>query len=363
MITSINLASSPFMGSCDSTRAQMAAKQIAQALTHENCQIPYVISNEYNIITENSPSSGVLIAQYDGTIIYKGSDLLIIYYTTIDKLEIKYIPTLKKTTGIYASKLRYCINKPEFKKGEILYYYDCFIEGIPTYGYNTFCGYLVNFGFNHEDSLVVSDSFAKKAKHRYIETVYIPIFEYTMMKPLYINDKNSFIYFPNIGQHIKDHLICSKIQPKISDVSQYNNIKTRMMILLNTMNISDLMNIENKSSQFDIDEIKTEIKNATLSGFKIHKLKKDSVLIDTKLQETLEQMYLLYANNYIIDLYKELSSKFTDNFTNQVLRKYLMYSENDFTLNKKDIKDCTYLIELEITKEAECQIGDKYCNR
>ena len=43
-------------------------------------------------------------------------------------------------------------------------------------------------------------------------------------------------------------------------------------------------------------------------------------------------------------------------------KKLIEYQKRQVT-QKKDIKDCTYLIELEITKEAECQIGDKYCNR
>ena len=53
-ITSINLSSLAFLGSCDSTRAQMAAKQMSQSLTHLNSEIPYVISSDYYHLVENS---------------------------------------------------------------------------------------------------------------------------------------------------------------------------------------------------------------------------------------------------------------------------------------------------------------------
>ena len=129
------------------------------------------------------------------------------------------------------------------------------------------------------------------------------------------------------------------------------------------MNVSDLMNIENKSSRFDVESIKSKVINGKVSGYKIHKLSKDIKLLDSKLQESLDKMYDSYFNNHVIKTYQELNSSIIDSFTKQILKKYIVFTEKKFMLNKKEIKDCVYLIEMEITKEEKTYIGDKICNR
>ena len=52
MITSVNLCGTPFQSNTDSTRLQMASKQIQQTITHLNCDIPYVIDENYDKITK-----------------------------------------------------------------------------------------------------------------------------------------------------------------------------------------------------------------------------------------------------------------------------------------------------------------------
>ena len=61
-VTSVNLSVSPFASSCDSTRLNMAAKQFSQSLTHENCEIPYVVNNEWSNLSYSS-SLGIQYAQ------------------------------------------------------------------------------------------------------------------------------------------------------------------------------------------------------------------------------------------------------------------------------------------------------------
>lgn len=146
-ITSINLSGLPFLGSCDSTRAQMASKQMAQALTHTNCDIPYVISDEYRYVSEYS-KLGILLAKDDGKVVFRNEDLIIIYYYNLDKIIEYQISTLKQTTAAYASKLRYCLNEgDDFKKDDVIYSFDCFRCAVPSFGYNTFTGYFSFFGF------------------------------------------------------------------------------------------------------------------------------------------------------------------------------------------------------------------------
>ena len=80
MIVSTNLNTVPFLSQTDSTRASMSAKQIQQALTSLNCEIPYVIGSDYETITDSS-KMGIILAKDDGKVMYKNSDLLIVYYS------------------------------------------------------------------------------------------------------------------------------------------------------------------------------------------------------------------------------------------------------------------------------------------
>lgn len=146
MIVSVNLNSIPFLSSTDSTRASMSAKQIQQALTSLNTEIPFVIGEDYKVITDSS-RMGIILAQDNGEVLYKNEELLIVQYLTSDKIQDIYLPPIKKTTGSFGTKLRFVLpEKTKFKKGDILASYDCFLSGIPSYGYNVFTAFMPFFG-------------------------------------------------------------------------------------------------------------------------------------------------------------------------------------------------------------------------
>ncbi len=65
MIVSANLNSIPFLSSTDSTRASMSSKQIQQALTSINTEIPYVIGSDYHALSIFS-KFGITLAEDDG---------------------------------------------------------------------------------------------------------------------------------------------------------------------------------------------------------------------------------------------------------------------------------------------------------
>lgn len=145
MITSVNLAGTPFQSSTDSTRLQMASKQIQQTLTHHNCQIPYVIDDNYDQITRYS-NLGIAIAKEEGEVAFRNDDIIIINYKTLG-IETHEISPTKKTHGVYASQLRSALNtKDKFNRGDVIFEYDCFNGGTPSWGYNAFTAYNVFFG-------------------------------------------------------------------------------------------------------------------------------------------------------------------------------------------------------------------------
>jgi len=297
MIVSVNLNTIPFLSSTDSTRASMSAKQIQQALTSLNCQIPYVIGSNYRTVTETS-RMGIILAKDDGKVIYKNQDIMIVQYYNLNKVQDIHIPPIKKTSSNFGTKLRFSLDEgAEFHKNDTLAEYDCFINSVPSYGYNVFTAYIPFFGFNHEDALVISESLSQRATVNLIDKVYIPIYEYTLMQEFYNDVPNSYIYFPSVGQKIKDDIVSCLITPKESSTSNSADLKNRVQMTLKNMSLSNLLSFASSDNQkFIIDKIKTKVANGIVTGIKIHRLKKpDEInMIDKKLETILEKLYMKY---------------------------------------------------------------------
>jgi len=344
----------------------MAAKQMSQSLTHPNCEIPYVISSEYPELTNNS-RMGICRAIDDGEIVFHGNEIVVIYYANLDKFETKPVPNIKKTAGIFASTLRFCLpTGTKFRRGESIFSYDCFRENVPSFGYNAFTGYFTFFGFNHEDGLTISESFAEKARHKFTETVYIPIFEYTILQQMYADVENSLLYFPDLGQQVKGDIVCTKLQPRL-DGNTYTSrdLKARTMVILKSMNISNLLTIGGRAmTAFSQDPIKTKIPKGTVTGIKVHRLKNNVDLVDDRLEKQLKKLHSIYIDNYLLGTYRELQTKVGEKYTQQLTKEHLVYKDDPGVIsNRRDLKNCVWLIELEISQEHKIELGDKLCNR
>jgi len=342
MITSINLSTIPFLSQTDSTRLQMSSKQIQQSLTSLNCDIPYVCSEEYNNISYNS-QLGIIFAVDDGKVIFKDTNIIIVMYENLQKLETFKIPPFKKCSANYASQLRFALPiETSFKKNDIIFEYDNFINGIPTFGYNTNTAFMPFFSYNHEDSIVVSENFVDKTKSQYIEKVFIPITEYTILQKNYINLENSFEYFPGVGQQIEDDILACFFIPKNMDYLKTKNpsgLKSVIKNILKSVNVSDLINMESQGHNKLIkNKIKTKVKNGTVNGFKIHRLKKDVKLLDIKLQEVLERLCTLFGQ-YILEKYNDMSSLFNVDYIKRILKEHYIYNEKNVERGKLDLRE------------------------
>jgi len=366
MIVSVNLNTIPFLSSTDSTRASMSAKQIQQALTSLNTEIPYVIGEDYRIVAETS-KMGCVHAEDNGTVIYKNEDIMIVQYENLEKIQDIYIPPIRKTTGVFGTKVRYTMpERSKFNKGDILANYDCFINNVPSYGYNTFTAFLPWFGFNHEDAITISESFAERARYSQVDKVYIPIYEYTLMQEFYNDCETSYVYLPAIGQKIKDDVVCCLIAPKDSAVANYTDLKNKVQLSLKNMSLSDLLNLKFAGdNKFAIDKIKTKITNGIVSGIKIHRFKKyqTKVMIDQKLEKILDQLYLHYGE-FITKTYNDLKKHFNYQYIEHILKKYYVYAEKSKgSRGEIGLNNLCYLIELEISKDSKTVLGDKLANR
>lgn len=361
MIVSVNLNTIPFLSSTDSTRASMSAKQIQQALTSLNCEPPFVIGSDYRTIT-NTSKMGCIRAKDSGEVLYRSEDILIVQYTNLNKIQDIYIPPIKKTTSSFGTKLRFVLPQgSKFEKGDILANYDCFVNGVPSYGYNVFTAYMPFFGFNHEDAITISESLADRARYTQIDKVYIPIYEYTLMQELYKNDQ--CIYFPGIGQKINDDIVCCMIAPKDGVGSDPKN---KIQMALKNMSLSDLLNVGfSGDGKFAIDKIRTKVTNGIVSGIKIHKFKKSNtqVMIDRKLETILDQLYLTYGV-FVVKEYKNLLKFFNYQYMEYILSKYYVFHEKTKGFRGEiELNNLCYLIELEVFKDSPTVIGDKLANR
>ena len=217
----------------------------------------------------------------------------------------------------------------------------------------------------HEDALVISEGFADRARHSYTETVYVPIFEYTLLQKICTN---SLGYFPEIGEEVDNDTLCISLLPQTARSRKEfdtKTLKSQVMNTLQTLNLSDLINmrITGQSAGFACDKVKIGIGGGTVTGFKIHRLKRDVKLIDKDLQKAIDKIYNAY-NLYVLDVYSDLSKLVNEQFARKIIRQYYLYGDRDRVRRNLNLKEAVYLLEFELNKESCAHIGDKmskYC--
>jgi hypothetical protein len=134
IITSCNLSSIPFLGLTDTTRLQMASKQLGQSLSNINCEVPKVLGSEFRYLSD-TVKYFKLTAEFDGQILFKNDEFIIVLYLSIPEILKTYqVPWVKVCSGLNATRLRYCREEGNFKKGDLIYEYDSYIDGLPAYG-------------------------------------------------------------------------------------------------------------------------------------------------------------------------------------------------------------------------------------
>lgn len=355
MLISNSLCTTPFISNTDSTRTQMASKQIVQSVTHLNCERPYVIGENWSYLT-NTTTLFREQAKGDGNLIISNNDLMIIVYETEDGdyVKILEVPEYKHTSRKFATRLRYKRPVGAFKKNDLLYEYDCFIDNVPSFGYNVNTMFFPFFGINFEDCIVLSESLANRMRHQKIETIEIPIYTYSLFQMLYDDSKYGFI--PEIGQVIRDNVLAVRASSKNANKA-------------NSLNISfyDFASIINNKNSANLEHIISDLYDAKIVDIRIHsvatKTNNSLQLVDKKLQQKIKLLkddyYNRIKNNMI-----EMSSYFGRDFTNKILYNYYVSSKpkTEFQ-NIPSFNDLAYVIEIKLVKDKKLEIGDKLSNR
>jgi DNA-directed RNA polymerase beta subunit len=347
MLTSNPLSSIPFVSSSDTTRLQMGAKQMHQCCTHKNCKRPYTIGSDYKYLTEQTKLF-VAEAPSDGEIIFKNEDILIVYLTNINSLKLYEVPKYKHISKSFSSELRYIRGLGKFNQGDLLFEYDCFIEGIPAFGYSLETAFIAFGGFVFEDAVVISEKAADLMRVTKTEQLIIPIYTYSLFRDLYPNSKYKFL--PEIGQTIADSVVSYQSIPK-NDSDNYQ--------LLKSVNLYNLAIDDN--FLFNSIPLFSKLAGATVSKIKIHHINKTLRLMDEKgLGTKLKLMY----NDYAIKtkhVYESLKYSFGEEYSRRIIsNNYIMQTVKQEIENKEDL---VFVIELELSKEYKTKVGDKISTR
>lgn len=353
MIISTSLVGTPFVSSTDSTRLQMSSKQLSQTLTHFNCKRPYVIGKEWPYLT-NTTRLFRLQAPYDGTIVYSNNEIMIILYDESQELKIVSIPEYFHTSYNFATRLRYKHPVGDFSKNDIIYEYDNFTEGIPSYGYNVNTAYFPFFGVNFEDCIVISESLSNTLRSQKIEKKLIPIYTYTLLKYNYPDSKFGFI--PEVNQTINKNIIATTAQPTYNTRSP-NSIKST----LRNFNLYDFSSVINDSINFDNTPIISKLYDAKVRDIRIHIIS-NRKLIDKKLQEKIELLKKEYITK-VAEIGKDIASLFGEEFTKTLIGNHYVLSNPTVELPDISIVELCYVIEVELIKDEGTKIGDKLSNR
>lgn len=341
MIIGNSLVTIPFISNTDSTRIQMSSKQLAQALTHLNCERPYTIGSCWYYLT-NTTRMFREEAKENGSIIYINDDIMIVIYYP-DDLKIYNIPKYMTTSKTFCSRLRYVRSLGSFEKGDILFEYDNFIQGIPSYGYNVDTMFFPFFGYNFEDCMVISESLSNRIRSQRMEVIELPIYNNSLFSELYPDSKYGFI--PEIGQSINNNIVA---------ISTNSNIFP---------NLYDLVYITSLNNSNNLNYIISRLENARVFDIKIHQITKNPLLIDIKLKKKIELLKSEYYSK-IERIATEVNSLLGSNYTKKILFNYYVVRNSKITFgNINNFNNLAYVIELKLIKDDGLYIGDKLTNR
>lgn len=196
----------PYADRDDQARLIMASNQARQAVPVINSEIPMVCSGYEAHIASVTSSVFAKRAKDSGKVAYVDDNVIIIDRADGKKEVIDIRPSpLKSGSGI-DSAITY---KPIVKAGDTVKNHQLlatneYIKPVLTQGVNAKCCYLSYMGYNYEDGIVISESFAKKMSSLHYDTIEIELASNDVLK-----------VFPQIGQVFEEGDIVVQIQRNV----------------------------------------------------------------------------------------------------------------------------------------------------
>lgn len=202
----------------DTQRIQMFTNHINQAVVLTHGEIPKVFTRFENQIGE--VSSSYVRMKEDCTVLKVIARnarrySVIVQYKESKKVDVIQLSTATNLTEDYGYKneipdLENWENITEINKGTILSNSTAYDECMNLkYGVNLKTVYYANAGMTFEDSIVLSETAAKKLSHATVSKYQIPVNSNDLLLNLY-GDKETYQGLPKIGEEIKGGILCGR---------------------------------------------------------------------------------------------------------------------------------------------------------
>lgn len=207
-------------------RRNMFAHHIKQAMNLSNPEIPKVMTNYENLFGKHS--SGYKRVKEDGEVYaivnkYDNREqgyFMFIYHSDTNSYEVYERMEVEDLTERYGFEYNNeAMDKldegSEVSKGDVLYRSTSYDDEMNyRYGLNGKFMYTLD-PYTIEDAIVISESFAQRAKCTEVETFRIPLNDNMVLLNLYkdeINQYEGYKVFPDIGENTKGSIVCSSRQ-------------------------------------------------------------------------------------------------------------------------------------------------------
>jgi len=353
----------PYASNVENSRLNMVAKQETQVSIGPYTDTPIFIDKFYHKYSEiESPFS--TIAEDDGIVLLKAKEVLVIYYLNKKKIEFIPVPHYRKLINNSIS-LKYCLNdkssnfKVSFSKGDLICDYTNMIPdmNIPRLGYRTDILFANFFGFNSDDALIISESYAKRTQIEYSEKIFIPI-----TKLMKIIKKKNGDYLPKVGDTTEENIL------------SYNMIDIGDFFLTEIVNLDD-----ETESKYYTKHFKT-IENGTIKNIKVHLNSKKS--FNELREEYLYTKEFVDELEYYHSIQRKVKEEIQDTFdkikmpkeqseelTKSIYTQYFEYTGIDKSVlnNFRDQygfepEDIDFIIEIDVGLSKRTTRGDKFTN-
>lgn len=348
----------PFANFVDQSRLNMTSKQLSQVIINKDVDYPYCICKDYIYFTSTNDRYKHF-AEEDGIVLFNehihGNTVIIIYYLNSKKTFSFNLPDYKQLST-YCIQIDYIIKSKKFKKGDTIFCYKSIDldTKIPMLGHRAKIAFMPFFGYNVEDAIVLSESFANKLSHTVNESFVIPI-------------SSQLKYFKNST---------GKYLPNNSSIADGNLMQIDPITMGSTL-FGEIKNISNKASIFYGTKHTCNI-GSSIYTMKVHKitkksaedLKATSYLIQPELIDELENNIakleklkdsIKKRNKTLISYNEKFFDKIWNTFVTSNSQRSFKLKDlcNTYSIEQNSVD---YVLEIRTVSTLKFELGDKLTN-
>lgn len=308
-ILGVSPSLTPFVECDDNVRANMASNQSRQAVPIITSQIPYVCTGYESYIPAMTSSIFNKKAAKDGEILHIDENVIIVEYKDGTKESLDIRPAQLKSGSGMSSALTYT---PIYKTGDkfkahSILAYNQYIQPVLSQGINAKCAYMTYQGYNYEDGLVISETFANTLVSIHHESI-----------DLNLTDNDIIDSFPKIGQEFETGDLVVKIHRNViggEDLSEAEEVFAPSKIKIVDIEVYPTNSEKFKDILNDVDKHYSTTNDA-LKTYGLSKMFDKKKVIDNEGKYT-EHRELLKVSKIIIKIVRYMPADIGDKLTNR----------------------------------------------